>query len=314
MRVHLQTLGCRLNEAEAQGWARELTAAGHLLVDDPARADLVICNTCAVTGAATRKSRQLVRRLRRDSPAAELVVTGCYGTLHAAQAARDLGIDRLVGNADKDRLARLVAAPHAAAPAGSPRRAQQLGRERVFLKVQDGCRYRCAFCVVTAARGDEVSRPLPELVAEVRALVAAGVPEVVLTGVHVGGYGSDRGSSLTALVAALLAETAVPRLRLASVEPWELSDAFFALFADPRLLPHLHLPLQSGSDAVLRAMARRGRRDDFRALVTRARERVPGLNLTSDLIAGFPGESDADWAQTLELVDELAFGDLHVFP
>jgi threonylcarbamoyladenosine tRNA methylthiotransferase MtaB len=316
MRVHLQMLGCRLNEAELQGWARDFAAAGHELVPAPAAADLVVFNSCAVTAEAVRKSRQQIRRARRQSPHARLVVTGCYGTLEPAAAATLLGVDRVVDNHDKERLVALL--DPAATPALPDRRVPLprlgRGRDRAFVKIQDGCRYRCAYCIVTRARGAERSRPLAEVVAEVAALHATGVNEVVLTGVHVGGYGSDSGSSLAQLVGALLADTDLPRLRLASLEPWALSDRLLALFADPRLMPHLHLPLQSGSDAVLRRMARRGRRAGFLRLVERVRAAVPGINLTSDVIAGFPGESAADWAATVDLVERVAFGDLHVFP
>jgi threonylcarbamoyladenosine tRNA methylthiotransferase MtaB len=316
MRVHLQMLGCRLNEAELQGWARDFAAAGHELVPAAAAADLVVFNSCAVTAEAVRKSRQQIRRARRQSPHARLVVTGCYGTLEPAAAATLLGVDRVVDNRDKERLVALL--DPAATPGHSARQAPlpRLGRsrDRAFVKVQDGCRYRCAYCIVTRARGAERSRPLAEVVAEVAALHAAGVNEVVLTGVHVGGYGSDGGSSLAQLVGALLTDTDLPRLRLASLEPWALSDRLLELFADPRLLPHLHLPLQSGSDAVLRRMARRGRRAGFLRLVERVRAAVPGINLTSDVIAGFPGERAADWAATVDLVERVGFGDLHVFP
>ncbi len=315
MRVHLQMLGCRLNEAELQGWARDFTAAGHELVAAADDADLVVFNTCAVTAEATRKSRQQIRRARRANPSARLVVTGCFGTLERERAQALLGVDRVIDNRDKTRLVRLVdpaAGPARDASAAAP--CMLRGRDRAFVKVQDGCRYSCAYCVVTLARGAEWSRPVAEVVAEVNALHAAGVGEVVLTGVHVGGYGADRDTTLAALVAALLAETDMPRLRLASLEPWAVDDALLGCYADPRLMPHLHLPLQSGSDAVLRRMARRCRRADFLRLVERVRAAVPGVHLTSDVIAGFPGESEADWAQTLEVVEAARFGDLHVFP
>jgi len=317
MRVHLQTLGCRLNEAEVQGWIRDLTGAGHEIVEQADAADLVIFNTCAVTGEAARKSRQQIRRARRSSPGARLIVTGCYGTLAPDEAAALLGVDRVIANRDKENLTALLGLPPCKQPLTAPGTIPVTaphGHTRAFVKIQDGCRYHCAYCIVTVARGEERSRSLADLIAEVNGLVAGGVAEVVLTGVHVGGYGCDLGSSLTELVSRLLSDTALPRLRLASVEPWALPDAFFALYANPRLMPHLHLPLQSGSDTVLRRMARRCRQADFRALVARAHDAVPDLNLTTDLIAGFPGESAADWDVTLALVEELGFGDLHLFP
>ncbi len=316
MRVHLQMLGCRLNEAELQGWARDFSAAGHEMVSRADQADLVVINTCAVTAEAARKSRQQIRRARRHNPAARLVVTGCYGTLDPEAAYAELGDGQLIDNRDKRDLVQRVALPVTEdsraipVPAPSAVRARHLG----FVKVQDGCRYSCAYCIVTVARGDEVSRPVAEIVAEVARLHAAGVNEVVLTGVHVGGYGGDIRESLASLVRALLDGTDMPRLRLASVEPWAVDDALLASYADRRLMPHLHLPLQSGSDAVLRRMARRCRREDYRRLVARLRETLPEINLTTDVIAGFPGETQSDWAQTVALVEEIGFGDLHVFP
>ena len=316
MRVQLQTLGCRLNEAELQGWARDFTAAGHTLVQGDGEADLVVFNSCAVTAEAVRKSRQLIRRVRRRSPDARLVLTGCYGTLEPAEAAARLGVDQVVDNRDKDCLVSLVDPAAKRADhiwqGASPWLAR--GRERAFVKVQDGCRYRCAYCVVTLARGEERSRPVVDVVQEINGLHASGVNEAVLTGVHVGGYGSDIDSSLVELVSALLSDTDLPRLRLASLEPWALPDALLELFANGRLMPHLHLPLQSGSDAVLQRMARRCRRDDFLRLVERVRAAVPEINITTDVIAGFPGEGTADWRQTVDLVEQVGFGDLHVFP
>lgn len=315
MLIHLDTLGCRLNEAELQAWAHGFRIAGHEVVDDAAGADMIVLNTCAVTAEAMRKSRQAVRRLRRRAPAARLVVTGCYSTLEPAEAAAALGADLVVGNRDKDRLVELVGTV-APAPVVAFAAVARLarGRSRAFVKIQDGCRYRCTFCIVTVARGEERSRPLDEVVDEVARLHDSGVAEVVLTGVHVGGYGSDTGDDLARLVEAILAKSGIRRLRMASVEPWDLPDGFFDLYADPRLMPHLHLPLQSGSDRVLRRMARRCRTDTFRRLLELARRSVPDFGVTTDIIAGFPGETAEAWAETVAFVEEVGFADLHVFP
>jgi threonylcarbamoyladenosine tRNA methylthiotransferase MtaB len=319
MRVHLTTLGCRLNEAELERWSRDFRARGHELARGPAEADLVVVNTCAVTDEAARKSRKLVRRARRANPAAKVVVSGCYTSLDPRRAAAELDVDVLVANPDKDRLVEIVshtlALPVLPVALGAPAEATLFtrGRQRAFVKVQDGCRHRCTFCIVTLARGDERSRPVAAVVAEVQALHAAGVQEVVLTGVHLGGYGSDRGTDLRALITAVLADTDIARLRLGSLEPWDLPPGLWELFADRRLMPHLHLPLQSGADSVLRRMARRCRTADFRALAGEARAAVPGINLTTDVIVGFPGETEAEWAATLGFVGEIGFGHVHVF-
>lgn len=319
MRVHLTALGCRLNEAELERWSRDFRARGHELASGPGEADLVVVNTCAVTDEAVRKSRKLVRRARRANPAATLVLSGCYGSLAPQKAAAELGVDLLVANPEKDRLVEIVsrrlALPALPVALGAPAEAALFarGRQRAFVKVQDGCRHRCTFCVVTLARGDERSRPIAEVTGEIRALHAAGVQEVVLTGVHLGGYGSDLGTDLRALIGAVLADTGIARVRLGSLEPWDLPAGFWDLFADGRLMPHLHLPLQSGADSVLRRMARRCRTADFRALVAEARTAVPGINLTTDVIVGFPGETEAEWEATLGFVAEIGFGDVHVF-
>jgi threonylcarbamoyladenosine tRNA methylthiotransferase MtaB len=319
MRVFLQALGCRLNEAELESWSRDCRARGYSLAKSAESADLVVINTCAGTAESVRKSRQLIRRAQRENPTAKLVVSGCYASLDEEPPAVELGIDLLVPNRDKDRLVEIAAdqldlpvMPESATePGENPLLAR--GRQRAFVKVQDGCRYRCTFCIVTRARGEERSRPVDEVVEEVARVHASGIQEVVLAGVHLGGYGSDTGGDLAGLVRAVLERTAIPRLRLGSLEPWELTPGFWSLFENPRLMPHLHLPLQSGADSVLRRMARRCRTAEFRDLVAQARRAVPGFNVTTDIIVGFPGETDAEWRQTLDFVDQIGFGHVHIF-
>lgn len=318
MRVHLQTLGCRLNEAELEAWSQQLLNQGHTLVTNPEQADLLVVNTCAVTEEAVRKSRKLLRRSQRENPQAKVIASGCYASLQP-QEARELGVDLLVPNRDKERLVEISIRELDLAIPASPvtpdiHALPMRGRQRAFLKVQDGCRYQCTFCIVTQARGAEQSRPVTEVVAEVNRLHQLGVQEVVLTGVHIGGYGSDCGSNLVELLAALLTNTAIPRIRIGSLEPWDLPERFWKLFTDPRLQPHLHLPVQSGSDRVLRRMARRCKRAEYIRLVAEARHWVTDLNLTTDIIVGFPGEDETDWHATMELVAEVGFGHVHIFP
>lgn len=320
VRVNLQALGCRLNEAELQTWARQFQRQGHPVTADPEAADLVVVNTCAVTAEAVHKSRKLLRRAQRVNPWAKLVVSGCFASLDRDALAREQGIDLLVPNQDKERLVEITArtfdlnsmARDAVEQATDPLFVR--GRQRAFVKVQDGCRHRCTFCIVTRARGEERSRPIAEVVAEINHLSTEGVKEIVLTGVHLGGYGSDGRGDLSALIRAVLADTHVPRVRLGSLEPWDLSPGFWELFENGRLMPHLHLPLQSGADSVLRRMARRCRTEDFVRLVGAARRQVADFNLTTDIIVGFPGETQAEWQQTLSFVASLGCGHLHVFP
>jgi len=321
MDVYLDTLGCRLNEAELAAWTRALRAAGHQVVARPELAQVVVVNSCAVTSEAARKSRQLVSRAHRANPHARLVVTGCYAELSPDRVAALAGVDAVIGNIDKDalaeRLTRDFAGEALPAPVAAPpdERIDRRDRTRAFVKVQDGCRNHCTFCVVTIARGEERSRSIASVVSEVRQLVDQGYREVVLTGVHLGGYGHDLadGTDLAALARALLADTDVERLRLSSLEPWDLPPDFFAVWEHPRLMPHLHLPLQSGCDETLRRMARRCSAAEFAALAASARDAIPDLTLTTDLIVGFPGETDGEWAQTMDLVRRVGFGHIHIF-
>lgn len=319
MNIYLATLGCRLNEAELQTWSRGFVDAGHHLVSAPDRAHVLVMNSCAVTTEAARKSRQLVRRIHRLNPSARIVVTGCYASLEPERVAQLAGVDLVVPNTQKDQLVDLVETrldtstmpPIAADPDDEHLFAS--GRTRAFIKVQDGCRNKCAFCIVTVARGEERSRTPEDIIGEIHNLHGAGIQEIVLAGVHLGGYGSDLQLDLRTLVQRILDETSIPRLRIGSLEPWDLPEGFFELWSNPRLCPHLHLPLQSGCDATLRRMARRCFTDEFSALAQTAREAIPGLTLTTDLIVGFPGEDEQEWSQTLSYIEALRFAHMHIF-
>lgn len=319
MLVHLRTLGCRLNEAELESWAQAFQNADHEITREQNKAQLIIINSCAVTQDAVRKSRQLIRRIHRDNPSAKIVASGCYVTLEADEAAELLGVDLIVSNQDKDRLVELAIAeldiPTMPAMSTEPAEISLFsrGRQRAFIKVQDGCRYRCTFCIVTVARGEEKSSPIEKIVQEINNFVAQGVKEVILTGVHLGGYGSDISHNLAELIQAILDQTPVPRLRLGSLEPWELPENFFALFNNPRLMPHLHLPLQSGSDSVLKRMARRCKTAEFSQIVHQARRQVPNINITTDIIVGFPGETEQEWQDSYNFIKQTRFGHIHIF-
>ncbi len=324
MKVFLHTIGCRLNQSEIETMGRQLLAAGHELVEDAAQADKVVINTCAVTAEAARDARNMTRRIHRANDEAEIILTGCYATIAPQKASQIEGAGRIVLNQDKDKLvqtidpqARIDLPVYEQEPilreflAGS----SQVGNTRAFIKVQDGCDNKCTFCVTTIARGAGQSRHLGDVVAEIQALAAAGYQEAVLTGVHLGSYGRDlhNNTDLRDLVSAILEYTDIPRLRLSSLEPWEIPDGFFTLWQNPRLLPHLHMPLQSGSDQILRRMARRTSQANFRALAADAHAHIPDLNLTTDIIVGFPGETEADFQQSLDFVREIGFTRLHAF-
>lgn len=322
MKVFLDSIGCRLNQSEIETMARQLLAAGHEIVSQAEDADKIILNTCAVTKAAARDARSKTRRFHRHNENAEVVLTGCYATIAPEKLARVQGAGRIVPNREKERLIQILDPGAGQAlpifdrePILREFLADQMSNTRAFVKVQDGCDNRCTFCITTVARGEGRSHHLGDVVAEIQALAAAGYREAVLTGVHLGSYGHDlgNGTSLRQLVEAILAHTDILRLRLSSLEPWDIAPDFFTLWDNERLLPHLHLPLQSGSDRILRLMARRTRRDSFRELVEAARAQIPHLNVSSDIITGFPGETEEDFRQTLDFVEEIGFSRLHVF-
>ena len=329
MNIHLAQLGCRLNFSENHQLARALQGAGHVVVNRPEQAHVAVVNTCAVTVAASGKSRHLIRHLHRSHPDLRIVATGCHATLEPAATGQLPGVWRVVPNQDKDLLPSLLQAWSAELPDldtllrlepdASPLPQDAGGRSRAFVKVQDGCENRCTFCVVTLARGAGRSRPAKDVVLEIQSLAAEGFREAVLTGVHLGSWGRDlesEGLHLAELVHRVLSETDMPRLRLSSLEPWDIPEGFFDLWQtwSGRLCPHLHLPLQSGSDRTLRRMARRCTQAGFRELTTAARAVVPDLVLTTDVIAGFPGETEQDFADSLEFIEEISFTDAHVFP
>jgi threonylcarbamoyladenosine tRNA methylthiotransferase MtaB len=318
-RVYLESLGCKLNQCERDLLAGRFATAGFEVVPDAARADLCVLNSCAVTAAAAAKSRRRLRALARANPAARIVVTGCLVDLVGAGGAWPFAPDLVVPNADKDALVALVLAHLGGerAPVG-PGTVDEAARPRTrpLVKIQDGCDNACAYCVVHRLRGKQRSRPRDEILAEVRALREQGAREVVLTGVHVGAYGRERGESLVGLLRALLAdppEAGGPRLRLSSIEPWDLTPEFFALWQDPRLCRHLHLPLQSGCDATLARMGRRYTTAQYADWAAQARAAIPGLALTTDVIAGLPGETPDEHAESAAFCAQTQFARTHVF-
>ncbi len=316
MKVFLDSVGCRLNQSEIETMARQFRAAGHEIVAEAGEAELSVVNTCSVTAAAAADSRSKIRSAAR-SGTGEVVATGCWATL-VPQHALDLpGVTRVVANDRKDFLVpeilNLVPATFDLEPINREPLPGLRQRTRAFIKVQDGCDNACTFCVTTIARGPGRSRPIPDVLADIRSALDGGTKEVVLTGVHLGSWGREWDTHLSELVKAILSETDTPRLRLSSLEPWDLSPEFFRLWESPRLMPHLHLPLQSGSDTVLKRMLRKTTRESFRELVAAAHAVMPEAALTTDVIAGFPGETEAEFAATLEFVREVGFAGGHVF-
>jgi threonylcarbamoyladenosine tRNA methylthiotransferase MtaB len=351
-RAAIANLGCKVNQAEMVAVERLLRARGVEIVDGHAPADLVVVNTCTVTAIADRKSRQAVRRSRRNNPSARVLVTGCSVVVDPAMLEAADPAALLFDNESKGRMlaevAMLLDLPYdallptlsgveqaideAAEPAAEPSlgRAFDLAgegsdadefettaaadRTRAFVKIQDGCSFHCTYCIIPKARGPERSIGANTVLADIRRSLAAGHREVVLTGINVGTY-ADAGLDLTGLVRRILSETGVERIRLSSIEPQHLTPELLDVWAgsEGRCLPHFHIPLQSGDDTILRRMGRRYDTASYAALAARVRQALPGAAIHADLIVGFPGEDEAAWDRTVVFLRSLDLAGIHVF-
>jgi len=320
LRVALTALGCKVNFAEMADLAGRLAAAGLEVVPEDEPADVRVLNSCTVTLQADATTRQRLARLRRDDPGCHLVLTGCsvdgnpdryLGTAPDGGPRQVAGVDAVFSNAQKSSIADYLlalAAPYTGAPPASPPL-----RSRAFVKVQDGCDHRCTYCSVWRARGKAGSLAVDEVRRRVDAALATGHREVVLCGVDLGWYGRDHDTSLAALLRRLLDGIGTARLRLSSVNANDVDAALVEVAAHPRLCPHWHMPLQSGSDRVLRAMHRGYRRTQYLRVAGELRDRRPETEFTTDVMVGFPGEDATDHAATLQLMDEVGFAAAHVF-
>jgi len=327
-RVHIATLGCKVNAYDTATIADRLRAAGCDIVPADAPADVVIVNSCTVTDAADAESRRLVRRARREHPGARVILTGCYAQTKPEEAAGLDAADHVIGLGRVDALVAAVAGAErpARVVVGNVRRERAVttfgartfdGQTRAFLKVQEGCDLFCTFCIIPMARGASRSLAPRDVLSEVQALVAAGFEEIVLTGVHLGGYGHDLTPpvDLAWLVGAIVEQGLVPRLRLSSIDPHEVTEPLLRILArEPACCPHLHVPLQAGDDGVLRRMRRRYDASLARERLAMIRAVLPDAAIGTDVIAGFPGEDAPAFERTLAFVDESPFTYLHVFP
>ena len=328
MKVAIYTLGCKVNQYETQAMERELLRRGHTLTDFDGVADAYIVNTCSVTAVSDKKSRQMIRRCRKQNPEAVVAACGCYVQTHAEEAAK-LDMDLIAGTGDHmaflDLLEQEWAQRRGSAlldDALRRRRFEALpgggmaSRTRAMLKVEDGCVNFCTYCIIPFARGPVRSLPLDQAVAETARLAAEGYRELVLTGIHLTSYGRDLGGK-TDLADAVeaAASSGVERIRLGSLEPVIATEAFIERIRNiPALCPQFHLALQSGSDAVLRRMRRRYTRQEFLEAADRLKAAFPGCAVTTDIITGFPGETEEDFGQSCALVREIGFARIHVFP
>ena len=334
MKVCISTLGCKLNQAESDKLARQFLLSGHEIVASPHEADLHIVNTCAVTHTAVRKSRKALRKGLQHRTDLVTVLTGCYAEMAPREIQNLAGVDLVVGNRDKEQLLKLLEATpvtrgHLLRPGPdtdsgpAPLTADQvppelwageqaIPRTRAFVKIQDGCNMRCAFCIIPLVRGRERSRPRSQIIDEIRSLVTAGHQEVVLTGVQISAY-RDGGVRLRELVSEILGETAVSRLRLSSLAPWHVDRRLLKLWAEGRMCRHLHLSLQSGSDTVLRRMKRPYTAARYAEVAELAREMIADVAITTDVIVGFPGETQAEFKESRRFVERMRFARVHVF-
>ncbi|BDC49494.1 tRNA (N(6)-L-threonylcarbamoyladenosine(37)-C(2))-methylthiotransferase MtaB [Bryobacterales bacterium F-183] len=335
----VQNFGCRASQADGAAIEAALAAKGmSRSADGHSDADWVILNTCTVTSNADDDLRQTVRRVHRENPAAQILVTGCYAQRAPEEIAQLPGVSMVVGNSHKTQIAELIAGSHPGfvqieAPSyhaqvhvgdifarhdflASPVSDAAGDRSRPNLKIQDGCNNRCSFCIIPFVRGRSRSMPVGEVIEQVRALTAAGYPEVVLSGINLGRWGREPGFTmrLPALLRRILDETEVQKLRLSSIEPMDWSGELLDLVAgESRIAKHVHAPLQSGSDTVLRRMHRKYRPRHYEDRVRRARALMPDAAIGADVMVGFPGETDAEFEDSRQFIESLPFTYLHVF-
>ena len=335
--VAIKTQGCKLNQADSDLLARQFIQAGYRIVYSTADADVFVLNTCTVTANADAKARQALRAAKKANPQAVVVATGCYAQWSGQQLSKIEGVALVVGNTGKERLPSMVtglleAGQPPAPPNPAPLRHSRLrgnpqpttgavnlpvvaGRNRAMVKIQEGCNQVCAYCIVPKVRGRERSIPPETLVSQINERVDEGFREVVLTGTQLGTYGFDLSDiTLTRLLRRILAETGVSRLRVSSLQAHEIDPPLLELWQDSRLCPHFHIPLQSGSDAVLGRMRRRYTTGRFAETIALVRDSVPGCSVTTDLIVGFPGEGHIEYHESLAFAQAMEFSDMHIFP
>ena len=315
-KVAIHTHGCKLNQADSQVLARQFQQAGFTVVRSAAQADVVVLNSCTVTANSDSKARQYLRRARRNNPNAMVVATGCY-----AQRAKDdlIAMDAVtlvLDNRDKPTLVSTIATKLNVVVDSSVQNVPEAqGRSRAMVKIQEGCDQVCAYCIVPKVRGRERSIPPEEIIAEINGRGESGCREAVLTGTQLGTYGFDLpGIDLPELLRRVLAETSIDRLRVSSLQAQEITPELLDLWDDPRLCRHFHIPLQSGSDTILRSMRRRYDTARFAETVELVRERFPDAGITTDVIVGFPGEGVREFAESYSFALSMAFSDMHVFP
>ena len=324
------TLGCKVNQYETEAVIDIFIDNGYQIVDFSEKADLYIVNSCTVTNEAARKTRQIARRAKRSAPESIVAIVGCYTQAFPDEVSEIEEIDFVMGSNNKaeilDKAEEMLAGNSVESELKEYSQLQdyeelELKRlsntTRANVKIEDGCNQFCSYCIIPYARGPVRSRRENDVVEEVRRLSQQGVKEIILTGTHLGAYGSDQGNSkaLTELMRSLTELEELKRVRLSSIEGTEIDREMIDLIAEEDMFcPHLHLPLQSGSDRILKAMNRPYTAAEFKETVAELRERIPDLAVTTDVIVGFPGETEATFAETMKVVEEIGFSKVHVFP
>ena len=317
MRIAFYTLGCKLNQAETESLANRFSQAGFQLVTPGDGADIYIANTCTVTHIADRKSRHWLRLARRRNPQALIIATGCYAQRNRQELVQLA--DLVVDNKEKEHLLALtqtLSLEGRGLGEGETKQSQMLAatvRTRSLIKIQDGCHSPCTYCIVPKVRPHEYSVPASQIIDEVKQKVALGYKEVVLTGTKVGSY-RDGNADLRDLTQRILDSTGIERLRLSSLQPSEISPEFLALWQDERLCRHFHLALQSGSETVLQRMKRSYTLDQYQRTVNLIKDMIPAAAITTDIMVGFPGESDEEFEQSYSFCQQAGFANIHVFP
>jgi threonylcarbamoyladenosine tRNA methylthiotransferase MtaB len=308
MKVTVLTLGCRVNQSESSLLEGTLKENGATIVDLSGNPDYCIVNTCAVTSRSDHNSRQLLRRASRTG--AKVIVTGCYSQLRPEIVRAIPGVAAVVDIKRKNEIIGLITGTQHQLAFGSH------SRSRPYLKIQDGCNFRCSYCTVPLARGNSRSLPLDEVIRQAQLIESSGYHEVVLTGIHLGTYGHDLNENLNlyVLLKKLLGETRSLRIRLSSIEVNEIDDAFTELLQEARICKHLHLPLQSGSERILRLMKRNYAPAEYREKLLALASRIENISIGADVIAGFPGEGDKEFRETYAFLEDLPFTYLHIFP
>ena len=328
MKAALHNLGCKVNAYETEAMQQILEEAGYEIVPFSEYADVYVINTCSVTNMADRKSRQMLHRAKKQNPDAIVVGAGCYVQTKEAQALVDESIDIVIGNNKKHELVPLLREYEAShrkmacvADINHEKQAYEelsLSRTaehtRAFIKVQDGCNQFCTYCIIPFARGRVRSRELPDVLQEIRTLAKSGYREVVLTGIHLSSYGVDNGESLLHLIEAVHELEGIERIRLGSLEPRIVTDAFAKRLSElPKICPHFHLSLQSGCDAVLSRMNRRYDTKEYEAGCALLRRYFEHPAITTDVIVGFPGETDEEFETTERYLERIHFYEMHIF-